>query len=157
MAADKISVSMSQSILDLVAARTSQSVPELSRSGVIARDLERYYNLLRQSRRNLSWRFSPDELAQIGMMLEDGSASLSFPASVSEIDNYISTQRKLLTDWQRAFPDWNWEEIMSKLESLTPIEVYALVDAFERLSIRDGELDVNDMFKPIRERGEKTW
>lgn len=122
----KTSINLKESVFDAVEGRGDRG--EANRSGVISRDLERYYDALRRGRADLRDRLSKAEISAIIDNFKDQSLLEHFAtrliyARVADMIELNGIDEKWGIDGKN---------MVEKLRGLSFIESCALVDAIER-------------------------
>lgn len=131
MPRQQITITIQPTVLDEIATRSEE------RSGVISRDLERYYDACIQARKRLRELFSEEEIA---LILDTTNGTL-FAESVSIRLLWANVADAISTD--RLDKKWkvDGETLIAKIKGLDPFLTIALIDACERWwkRIGDGE------------------
>lgn len=126
MPLDKVSITLRDSVLESVDARGERGAA--NRSGVISRDLERYYESLKRARAELREKLSEAELAAVLDNLN--GVWMAEPVSVSIMWANVADGIAL----EKLDQKWNIDGpvLVAKLRTMPFIEVCALADAAER-------------------------
>lgn len=125
MPAEKLSITLQPSVLESVDARGERGAA--NRSGVISRDLERFYEALRRARAELRKKLSEAEMSAIldnlnGVwMAEPVSINLIYANVADGLEDGLAEKWKI-----------DGKALVEKLRSLSFIESCALADASER-------------------------
>lgn len=126
MAIPKITISLKDEVLESVDSRGERG--EANRSGVISRDLDRYYDALKRARVELRKKLSEAEIAAIidnlnGVWMAE---TVSITLLYANIEDAIELEEL----------DKKWKidglALVEKLRSMSFIELCALTDAVER-------------------------
>lgn len=115
------------------------------RSSLIARDLERYYESLKDTRRRLAQKFSTEEISLIldslnGVMMDQPFAVRMLYGGVEDSVNFDNIDHKWGVDG---------DALVEKLKSLSFAECAALADAAERYWFALGEGGDPDLSKAL--------